>query len=214
MELRRSEPFGLFGAATTPILVGSLALVVAVGGGAVVANQNAPGPDTTITDSADSDVHRRGGHATRPRPLPQPPIVAIDENALPADDPANIPDGVGEVVGGVVDGVGGVVDGVEDGILDPVLEAVLPAVHADLTITGHGTPGATIAASADGIASVYTTVSANGTFALVVSGLPGDVASVNISQDTSGLLLGGLLGQLIPLRLDSGGLLGVVFSIL
>ena len=95
-----------------------------------------------------------------------------------------------------------------------MLETVLPIVHADIVITGHGTPGATVTASADGIANVSTTVGGNGVFALVVSGLPGDIASVNLSQDTSGLLLGGLLGQLIPLRTDSGGLLGVVFSIL
>ena len=95
-----------------------------------------------------------------------------------------------------------------------MFETVLPIVHADITITGHGTPGAIVMASADGIASVSTTVGGNGTFALVVSGLPGDIASVNVSQDTSGVLLGGLLGQLVPLRLDSGGLLGVVFSIL
>jgi hypothetical protein len=202
---------GLFGAATTPILVGTLALVVAAGGGAVVASQDAPIPETlvstTVEETGEDDTHQAEA-------ADQAPIVPLDASGLPVDDPANIPGDLGDTVGGVVDGVGGVVDGVEDGILDPVLETVLPIVHADITITGTGTPGATVTASADGIASVSTTVGGNGTFALVVSGLPGDVASVNVSQDTSGLLLGGLLGQLIPLRLDSGGVLDVVFNLL
>jgi RNA polymerase sigma factor (sigma-70 family) len=205
---------GLFGAATTPILVGSLALVVA-GGGVVLANQDPPVPETVLTSAADPDSSAED--AARPAEAsPQSPIVPINDSEPAADDPANIPDGggVGDLVGGVVDGVGGVVDGVESGILNPVLETVLPSVHADITITGHGTPGAKVVASADGIANVYTTVGGDGTFALVVSGLPGDIASVTVSQDTSNLLLGGLLGQLIPLRLDDGGLLGVVFSIL
>jgi len=193
---------GLFGAATTPILVGSLALVVAVGGGAIVANQDADGPGSTLsssdTDEASGDSDARGASTTG-----QPTIPPVDDK-LGLNDPANIPDGVG--------GVGAVVDRVEEGILDPVLETVLPIVHADIVITGHGTPGATVIASADGIANVYTTVAGNGTFALVVSGLPGDIASVNVQQDTSGLILGGL-GQLIPLRLDSGGALDVVFNL-
>lgn len=200
---------GLFGAATTPILVGTLALVVAAGGGAVVASQDAPVPETLITTSSEVDPSADATHPAEASE--QPPIVPI---TVASDDPTNIPGGVDDLVGGVVDGVGGVVDGVEDGILDPVLETVLPIVHADIAITGHGTPGATVTASADGIASVSTTVGGNGTFALVVSGLPGDIASVNVSQDTSGLPLGGLLGQLIPLRLDSGGVLDVVFNLL
>ena len=208
---------GLFGAATTPILVGTLALVVAAGGGAVVATQDDPIPETLIATSAEAIPPSTRMTRTRPRrpnrvrsfrPTPRccPPTTRRTSRCGDGS--------VGDVVGGVVDGVGGVVDGVEDGILDPVLEAVLPIVHADIVITGHGTPGATITASADGIATVSTTVGGSGTFALVVSGLPGDIASVNISQDTSGLLLGGLLGQLLPLRLDSGGVLDVVFNLL
>jgi RNA polymerase sigma factor (sigma-70 family) len=202
---------GMFGAATTPILVGTLALVVAAGGGAVVASQDDPIPETLINTSAQSEPTPQD--AARPAEASeQAPIVPIQ---VPADDPTNIPAGPDDLVGGVVDGVGGLVDGVESGILDPVLETVLPIVHADIIISGHGTPGATVTASADGIASVSTTVGGNGTFALVVSGLPGDIASVNISQDTSGLLLGGLLGQILtPLHLDSNGVLGVIFNAL
>ena len=141
-----------------------------------------------------------------------PPVVG----ERPLDDPANIVDpllgtvgGVLDGVGGVVNGVGGIVDGVEETILDPVVEAVLPSVHADISISGHGLPGATVTASADGIVYASTTIGGNGAFSLVVSGLPGDQSLLQLGQ--SGGLLG--LGGLIPLSLDSG-VLGIVVQLL
>ena len=201
--------FGFLGGAAAPVaLVGALAVVVAVSGSAVLLapkdGTTAAAPENTTTQTEDTGV---AGPIVDASTLP--PVVG----ERPIDDPANIVDPLlGTVigtVGGVVDGVGGVVDGVEQGIIDPVIEAVLPAVHADIVISGHGLPGATVTASADGIVYASTTIGGTGAFSLVVSGLPGEQSLLQLGQ--SGGLLG--LGGLIPLSLD-GGVLGVVIQLL
>ena len=74
---------GLFGAATTPILVGTLALVVAAGGGAVVATQDDPIPETLISTSAEGDPSAAEDDRTRPKPTVQAPIVPTDAQGSP-----------------------------------------------------------------------------------------------------------------------------------
>lgn len=206
---------GLLGGAAAPVaLVGSLAVVVAVSGSAVLLAPKDPGTEDASSQSSSETVigpEDLAGNSPSTGPTLPP---GASGNGLSLDDPANIPQGglggvigqVGDTVGGVVDGVGGVVDAVEDGVLDPVLETVLPSVHADITITGHGVPGATVTASADGIASVQTTVGGNGLFALTVSGLPIDVNVVTVEQDCPGGLVGGLLCGLLTGVSNTGGL--------
>ncbi len=204
--------FGFLGGAAAPVaLVGTLAVVVAVSGSAVLFAPKDDGSDassseTTTSQSTDETIVNPVDASALP------PVVG----ERPLDDPANIVDpllgtvgGVLDGVGGVVNGVGGIVDGVEETILDPVVEAVLPSVHADISISGHGLPGATVTASADGIVYASTTIGGNGAFSLVVSGLPGDQSLLQLGQ--SGGLLG--LGGLIPLSLDSG-VLGIVVQLL
>ena len=205
--------FGFLGGAAAPVaLVGALAVVVAVSGSAVLFAPKDDGSDASSSETTTSQSQDQSVVTPVVDASTLPPVVG----ERPLDDPANIVDpllgtvgGVLDGVGGVVNGVGGIVDGVEETIIDPVVEAVLPSVHADISISGHGLPGATVTASADGIVYASTTIGGNGAFSLVVSGLPGDQSLLQLGQ--SGGLLG--LGGLIPLSLDSG-VVGLVVQLL
>ncbi len=181
-------------------------MIVAVSGSAVLMVPKDPGSDSAGTQTSETAPVTPGGPvAAAPSAVPGavPPVIVGER---PIDDPANIldpllgtvVDTVGGVVGGVVDGVGGVVDDVEDGVLDPVLEAVAPTVHADINITGSGTPGAEVVASVDGLVYARTTVGGNGLFSLTLTGLPVEISTVDLKQSCNGLL-GCLLGGLTDL---------------
>lgn len=208
--------FGFLGAATAPAaLVGALVIAAAATGSIVTfAPGAAANGDGTSVVAADGDT------PTAPRG---------EDDAAPADDhPANIPTaaeggagGIGDVVGGLVDGVLGTVTGGEapEGHTAPG-----GVVGADLSLdlTGTGTPGAHLSVQAAGQVYATTTVNADGTFVLNVTGVPGGLSSLELVQtvDESYLIdllgLGGLLGGLVgdldaliqeliqPLRLTSG----------
>lgn len=202
---------GLLGGAAAPVaLVGSLAIVVAVSGSAVLLAPKDPGTEDASSQSSSSETVIGPEDLASNGPTSGPTLPGTS-GGLPSDDPANIPplggviDAVDDTVGGVVDGVGGIVDGVEDGIIDPVLEEVLPSVHADINISGHGVPGATVTASVDGLVYASTTVGGNGLFSLTVSGLPIEVGAIDVDQECSGLI-GCLLGGLLTGVSNTGGL--------
>ena len=193
-------------------LVGSLALIAVIGGG-VALGVSAPGsPLANPAPSTSQSASALGAQDAAATPTSTPgstPTDPADTSALAGvgttvgNTVGTTVDGVGDTVNGVVGGVTDVVNGLTAPILDPITGGA-PAVTAtvDLHLAGSGTPGATVSASVAG--AVYTTVVAsNGSWAINISGLPQSTtgADATISQKTSGLL-GGLLGTLIPLKLN------------
>ncbi|CAN5206254.1 hypothetical protein BH11ACT4_BH11ACT4_01470 [soil metagenome] len=194
---------GFLGAATAPVaFIGTLAVAVAIGG--------------TVAVVAPVETHQEQVSSTAVAAAPEEPgpdHTGASE-MLRVDDPAHV--GVGTAVGGAVsdvgqvvgDVVGGVVGGVVNGVVDPVLEGVAPGVaSANITLTGHGVPGATVTARVAGVTYAQTTISPDGSFSLVVSGVPQGTVAVDLHQALGGLL--GALGLNIPLSLDdvTGGIL-------
>jgi RNA polymerase sigma factor (sigma-70 family) len=192
---------GIFGAATAPVaFVGTLAVAIAMGGtAAVMAPMLAPPPSSSTLETAPVDVGTALPEATG--------------GVLSADHPANIDHlDAGTAADGVAAGVGSLVGTAVDGVVDPLLAAVPPAVaSANITLSGHGAPGATVTAQAAGVVYATTVVGADGTFSLVVSGLPQGAGSLQLSQTIGGLL--GLLGLNIPLSLDTAPL-GIAVNLL
>jgi RNA polymerase sigma factor (sigma-70 family) len=137
-----------------------------------------------------------------------------------ATDPDNIPSlvgGVGDTLGGLLggggegEGVGGVVDGVTD-VVDDTLQDVVQTVTVNVSISGTGTPGASVALKAAGTVYATTTVGANGTYSISAGGVPQAVGSISVVQTVDQSLLGGLIGGVLtvlkPLTISSssGGL--------
>jgi RNA polymerase sigma factor (sigma-70 family) len=226
---------GFFGAAAAPIaLVGTLAIAVAVSGTVV-----ALAPDDTATDqqsysSSQSDPTQG---ETPPAAAGSSPTGAGGGDSLAADDPANID--------GVTGPVEGVTDGVEDLVgsaVDTVTGGAPPAGHTapggvvgsdiELNLIGTGTPGAHLSLQAAGQVYATTTVAADRTFVLNVTGIPGGLGSLDLVQEVDRQYLrallpdGGALGDLLegvdglindlidPLSLDSGGDSGVSIVLL
>jgi RNA polymerase sigma factor (sigma-70 family) len=136
--------------------------------------------------------------------------------------------GLGGAVGGVTHFVGNslknVVGGVKNGVVDPLLGAVTPGaspsgqaapggapVTTNITLTGSGTPGATVAAQVGGIVYGTAIVNSHGSFTLLITALPTGSGPLQLSQ---ALTLAGIkLPINIPLSLNSG-VLGVVVKLL
>ncbi|MEO8095079.1 MAG: sigma-70 family RNA polymerase sigma factor, partial [Pseudolysinimonas sp.] len=157
------------GAATGPVaFVGTLAIAVAIGGAVIVGAPAVTSPETSQASS--TTTPSTGDSATEG--------TSVTEDApgepVRADDPANIlPPGVGTVVDGVATGVGQVVDGVVGGVVNPLLGTIAPdVVAANITLSGHGVPGATVTATIAGTVYASTTIAADGSFSLVISGAP------------------------------------------
>ena len=119
--------------------------------------------------------------------------------------------------------VGGVIGGVTKNVVSPLVGALTPGasptgqaapggapVTTNITLTGKGTPGATVAAQAGGIVYGTAKVSSNGSFTLLVTALPSGSA-LDLSQTLT--LLGISLPLTIPLSLDSGAV-GTVVKLL
>ena len=113
------------------------------------------------------------------------------------------------------DGVGGVVDGVTDVVDDTVhdvVQTVTQPVTVNVSISGTGTPGASVALKAAGTVYATTTVGANGTYSISAGGVPQAVGSISVVQTVDQSLLGGLIGGVLnvlkPLTISSssGGL--------
>ena len=207
-------------------LVGSLAIIVALGGG-VALGVAAPGSPLALPDTAQhAAAHGPGLQDPSPVTIPTPSLRAID----PADTSAlgstggtvgdvvngigAAADGVGSTANGLVGGVTGVVDGVTAPVLSPITGGA-PAVDAtvDLHLAGTGTPGATVSAQVAG--SVYTTVVASdGGWSITVTGLPKTVTGADGAVSQKAPLLAGILGALLaPLSINSNSL-GLHLSLL
>ena len=115
----------------------------------------------------------------------------------------------------MLDGVGGVVDGVTDVVgdtVEDVVETVTQPVTVNVSVTGTGTPGASVALKAAGTVYATTTVSANGTYSISAGGIPEAVGNISVVQTVDQSLLGGLIGGVLnvlkPLKISSssGGL--------
>jgi RNA polymerase sigma factor (sigma-70 family) len=139
-------------------------------------------------------------------------------------DPDNIPGLLGGTVdgllgdgdgGGVGGGVGDLVDGVTD-VVDDTVEDVVQTVTQPITVTvsvsGHGTPGASVALKAAGSVYATTTVGANGSYSISAGGIPQAVGNISVVQTVDQSLLGGIIGGVLnvlkPLTVSSssGGL--------
>jgi hypothetical protein len=196
-------------------LVGSLAIIAAIGG-SVALGVSAPGsplalpaPSTSQTASA---FGVGGSQDVPPTPTATPgstPTAPADISVLSGVGSTvgrtvgTTVDGVGDTVNGVLGGVTGVVNDLTGPLLDPITGgAPVVAATVDLHLAGSGTPGATVSAEVAG--AVYTTVVAsNGSWSINVDALPQSTtgSDAKISQKTTGLL-NGLLGALFPLKLN------------
>ncbi|HEX4058407.1 MAG TPA: sigma-70 family RNA polymerase sigma factor [Galbitalea sp.] len=141
---------------------------------------------------------------------------------------------LGGVVSGVTNSLGGttsalgntvnnIVGGVTTNIVSPLVGAVTPGasptgqaapggapVTTNISLSGKGTPGATVAAQAGGIVYATAKVNSQGKFTLLVTALPSGSA-LQLSQTLT--LLGITLPLTIPLSLDTGPV-GTVIKLL
>ena len=105
----------------------------------------------------------------------------------------------------------GVTDVVDDTVQD-VVQTVTQPVTVNVSISGTGTPGASVALKAAGTVYATTTVGANGTYSISAGGIPQAVGNISVVQTVDQSLLGGLLGGVLnvlkPLTISSssGGL--------
>lgn len=177
---------GIFGTVAAPAaLVGSLAIVAAIGGGIA-----ATAPPATDDTTASSD--------TRQSDATGPSTATTDGTAPAAGAPTSSPVDPSNV-DGVVGGVGTVVGSVVDTITDDGQLATI-----SLSLTGTGTPGAHLSLQALGQVYATTTVDADGNYSISASAIPGGLASLDLVQTVDRQYLKGLLG--------AGGLLGGVLG--
>jgi RNA polymerase sigma factor (sigma-70 family) len=148
------------------------------------------------------------------------------------------PGGVGQTVSGLTGGLAGTVDGVTgvlngtvgsvvggvtSTVVDPLLGALTPGstptgqaapaaapVTAVVSLSGTGTPGATVGVQAAGVVWATTTVGANGKWSVQINALPTNVGALDVTQNVSLL---GLLQIKLPLTLTTGPL-GIVVTLL
>jgi RNA polymerase sigma factor (sigma-70 family) len=200
--------FSLAGAATTSAVVGGLAVAAVLGSGIAVGSlpgDPGAGPGTEVVAAAAQD-----DAVTRPVGSLDPALDPGPSGPSPSDVGA-----LGGTVGGVTDGVGdlvgGVVDAVDDTVTD-VVQVVQQPVTLNVSVSGTGTPGATVALKAAGTVYATTTVSSNGTYAISAGGIPQAVGSLSVVQTVDQSLLGGILNGVLqvlkPLTISStsGGL--------
>ena len=241
------------GAAATGVgaLVGTFAVVAAVGGGVALGlssqGHEVPSPASTTTTAA-APLHT-GAIAALTSPLTSAP--ANGDGGLLGTGLLNgtglLGTGLlgGSGVGGtglgvVVDGLSGTVDGVTSsvgktigsltggvstGVVDPLLGSLTPGaspagqdapggapVTTNITLTGSGTPGATVSAQAGGIVYGTAKVDSSGRFTLLVTALPSSTGALQLSQALT--VLGVKLPINIPLSIDTGGLGSLVVKLL
>jgi hypothetical protein len=96
--------------------------------------------------------------------------------------------------------------------VEDVVETVAQPVTVNISVTGTGTPGASVALKAAGTVYATTTVAANGTYSISAGGIPEAVGNLSVVQTVDQSLLGGLVGGVLnvlkPLKISSssGGL--------
>jgi hypothetical protein len=205
-------------ASGTGVLVGGFAIVAVIGGSIAlgVAPQLPGGADPAPVAAVEQVTEA----PTDPLfPDGSAPAVDPGDNGLVTDvlegDADGILDGVGDTVDSLVDTITG-------GTPPPGHTAPGGIVGTDISfgLSGSGTPGAHISVQAAGQVYATTTVGPDGRFAVVVTAVPGGLASLDVVQTVDreylgglvdGGLLGGLLGTLdgainaliAPLALDS-----------
>ena len=92
------------------------------------------------------------------------------------------------------------------------MQTVTQPITVNVSISGTGTPGASVALKAAGTVYATTTVGANGTYSISAGGIPQAVGSISVVQTVDQSLLGGLIGGVLnvlkPLTISSssGGL--------
>jgi len=194
--------------AGTGALLGGMTLVAVLGGGALLGGLPADADaDDSSTSQAVSDD--RGEDVLPPEPddgpgsSPDPADPGGEPSVAPEGEPGDDP--VGELVEGLVDDITG-------GDPPPGHTAPGGVVGIDLALTGTGTPGAHLSLQAAGQVYATTTIAADGTFVLNVTGLPQGISGLALVQTIDeefledqigvGGLLGGLLGTLEDLIRD------------
>jgi hypothetical protein len=192
----------------TSAVVGSLAIAAVLGttiAFGTVPTEVEPPVIAAITESRAPAVH----DLTSSEPK------SIDPDLIPAVGDDGMAGGLGETAGGVLGGVGGVVEGVTDVVedtVDDVVQTVTQPVTLSVSVTGTGTPGASVALKAAGTVYATTTISSGGTYSISAGGIPEAVGSVSVVQTVDQSLLGGLVGGVLnvlkPLKISSssGGL--------
>ncbi|MEP6482305.1 MAG: sigma-70 family RNA polymerase sigma factor, partial [Rhodoglobus sp.] len=210
------------GAATVPVAaIGILAIAVAIGGAIAVVNPAITSPISSQTeahsasanDDGDTEVAAAQKSPGREAGADHPANIIPPGASTVVDAAGNVVNGVasgvGTAVDGVASGVGQVAGGVVGGVVDPLLGTVVAdPVAADVTLSGHGVPGATVTATVAGTVYASTKITSNGSFSLAVSAPAG--STVQLTQ-----VLGGPLGSIlsVPLSLD-GGVAGLVVRLL
>ncbi|MDJ0336469.1 sigma-70 family RNA polymerase sigma factor [Salinibacterium sp. G-O1] len=104
--------------------------------------------------------------------------------------------GVGGAVGGAVGGVVGGVGGAVGGVVGSVTESVTgggPLADISLSLSGSATPGARLSLQSGGHVYATTTVSANGSWSINATGIPGGVGSLDLVQEVDRAYLKSLL---------------------
>jgi len=211
------------GAATgVSALIGSVAVAAAIGGGVALGLSGAgatPGNGSTSVSSA----------AARTTPVPP---VHLGDLLAPGSSAGT--EGISRALGapltGTLQGVGGslgnpvgtVVGGVTGTLVDPLLRSLTPGASPSgqaapggapatvvVSLSGTGTPGATVAVQAGGVVYATQTVAADGRWSVQINALPSGVTSLDVSQKVT------LLGLSIPLPLTvDGGPAGIVIHLL
>jgi RNA polymerase sigma factor (sigma-70 family) len=198
-------------------LVGSLAVVAAVGGG-IALGLGSHGQSVTPPVAAATSAPSAPTKSAVIAALTEPLRSGADDGSgllgggLGGAVDGGIKSGLGNAVGGAV---GGVVGGVKTGIVDPLLGSLTPGappagqaapggapLTTNITLTGSGMPGAIIAAQAGGILYGTATVRSNGSFSILVTALPSGTGTLQLSQQKL-TLLGIKLPITVPLSLTS-----------
>ena len=206
-----------------PVIAGALSLGSATGPSAVVGSLAiAAVLGTTIAlGTVPTDVEPPVVAAVTDTTSPTAPDQTSSEpksivpELIPGGGGDGITGGLGETVSGVLGGAGGVVEGVTDVVgdtVDDVVQTVTQPVTLTISVTGTGTPGASVALKAAGTVYATTTISSGGTYSISAGGIPEAVGSVSVVQTVDESLLGGLIGGVLnvlkPLKISSssGGL--------
>jgi hypothetical protein len=223
--------FSLGSAAGTGALVGGVAVAAVLGAGIAVGTTSAP-PDDETSVVATSD-ETAGDHLIPDATATDPAADPGPAGPSPSDVPAATGStgstgstGPGGTVGGVVDGVTGTVGTVVDEVTDvvdevtdvvddtaeDVVEVVQQPVVLTVSVSGTGTPGASVSLKAAGSVYATTTVGSNGRYSISAGGIPETVGSLSVVQKVDQSLLGGIVNGVLqvlkPLTISSssGGL--------
>ena len=214
------------GAATgVSALIGSVAVVAAIGGGVALGLGGAgtatagasavPTPSPTSLSSTDFAAAASRGANTG--------AVGDLLNGVTGTNGGDTT-GLGGAVSGLTSGVGSVVDGLGNNVVSPLVGALTPGasptgqaapggapVTAVVQLGGKGTPGATVAVQAAGVVYATTKVGSDGRWSVQIDALPTTTGTLNVSQTLT--VLGISLPIKLPLTLNTGPL-GIVVHLL